>query len=148
MHGCKYSCTRRDSSQNTLLLSQFPTRANGIIIANPYHFVYHAAIIGFGNKACTNALYLVRTRLTATQNRRIDRFYSHNAHIGIFLFQIFPNSRHRSACSNTSHKNIYFTTRISPNLTPCNLVMTFGVGQILKLLQNNSPSTGHKTKRT
>ena len=59
--GCIGGGTRRDADEKTLLTGKFATGADGVVVVNIKHLIDYRGIVGGGNEARADALYLVRT---------------------------------------------------------------------------------------
>jgi hypothetical protein len=66
----KGGSTRRDTHEQSLLLCQLTTGKDGVIILHIEHLIDDVSIISVRDEACSNALYLVGTALSAVEDRR------------------------------------------------------------------------------
>ena len=103
----KCCCTRRDTYEETFCLCKLTTCADSIIIIDIDYLVDNVCVVCLWNKACTNTLNLVRTALTAVEDRRGERLNRINLHVRVLLLEILTDTRNSTASTYTSNEDIY-----------------------------------------
>ena len=75
-------------AKEAFLPCQLTSRANGIIVVYIDDFVNNISVVGLGNKAGTNALYLVRPALSAVEHGARQRLHGDDLYAGVLLLEI------------------------------------------------------------
>ena len=111
-----YGSTRRDADKQALLRGELATRFERILVSNRDDLVVHRRVKRIGNKARTDTLNLVSTRMAFGENRGSRRLDRDDLHVGVLRLQVATRAGNRATRANTRNEDINLALGIPPNL--------------------------------
>ncbi len=109
-------CSRRRPRKYPLFSGQSPSHRLCFLRANRLDFVHERRIQKRRQESNSDPLDIMRTGLSARQDRRLCRLNRNDANAGLVTPQDRGHSSQRGRCSNRVNKGIHLPLRLVPNL--------------------------------